>query len=173
MLLPFSSNIWTHIRILGLQNQYQDNKNFTMWLRMLSALAFVPPNNVIRYFELLIDEFRNNFNNESDDLIDYFENTYIGICFIKFIKWYSGPLYKGNQGTMSPPPSLLPPLLFKAKFIFLKIILLFLYLLSKSIRNVFLRLQEELKCKLFLRRQPWWRLPYALTSKIKFWPLLF
>ena len=57
-----------------------------MWLRMLSALAFVPPNNVIRYFELLIDEFRNNFNNESDDLIDYFENTYIGICFIKFIK---------------------------------------------------------------------------------------
>ena len=56
-----------------------------MWLRMLSALAFVPPNNVIRYFELLIDEFRNNFNNESDDLIDYFENTYIGICFIKFI----------------------------------------------------------------------------------------
>ena len=86
MLLPFSSNIWTHIRILGLQNQYQDNKNFTMWLRMLSALAFVPPNNVIRYFELLIDEFRNNFNNESDDLIDYFENTYIGICFIKFIK---------------------------------------------------------------------------------------
>ena len=86
MLLPFSSNIWKHIRILGLQNQYQDNKNFTMWLRMLSALAFVPPNNVIRYFELLIDEFRNNFNNESDDLIDYFENTYIGICFIKFIK---------------------------------------------------------------------------------------
>ena len=57
-----------------------------MWLRMLSALAFVPPNNVIRYFELLIDEFRNNFDNESDDLIDYFENTYIGICFIKFIK---------------------------------------------------------------------------------------
>ena len=86
MLLPFSSNIWKHIRILGLQNQYQDNKNFTMWLRMLSALAFVPPNDVIRFFELLIDEFRNNFNNESDDLIDYFENTYIGICFIKFIK---------------------------------------------------------------------------------------
>ena len=86
MLLPFSSNIWKHNRILGLQNQYQDNKNFTLWLRMLSALAFVPPNNVIRYFELLIDEFRNNFNNESDDLIDYFENTYIGICFIKFIK---------------------------------------------------------------------------------------
>ena len=53
---------------------------------MLSALAFVPPNDVIRYFELLIDEIRNNFNDECDDLIDYFEDTSIGICFIKFIK---------------------------------------------------------------------------------------
>ena len=53
---------------------------------MLSALAFVPPNDVIRYFELLIDKIRNDFNDECDDLIYYFEDTYIGICFIKFIK---------------------------------------------------------------------------------------
>ena len=82
----FSSNIWKHIQNLGLQNHYQDDENFALWLRMLSALAFVPPNDVIRYFELLIDEIRNNFNDECDDLIDYFEDTYIGICFIKFIK---------------------------------------------------------------------------------------
>ena len=53
---------------------------------MLSALAFVPPNDVIRYFELLIDEIRNNFNDEGDDLIDYFEDTYIGNRVIKTIK---------------------------------------------------------------------------------------
>ena len=53
---------------------------------MFSALAYVPPNNAIRYFELLIDEIRNNFNVESDDLINYFEDTYISICFIEFIK---------------------------------------------------------------------------------------
>ena len=34
---------------------------------MHSALAFVPPNDVTRYFELLIDEIRNNFNDECDD----------------------------------------------------------------------------------------------------------
>ena len=42
-----------------------------------------------------MDETRNNFNDECDDLIDYFQDTYIyiGICFIKFRKWYSGPVY--------------------------------------------------------------------------------
>ena len=78
----FSSNIWKHIQNLGLQNHYQDDENFALWLRMLSALAFVPPNDVIRYFELLIDEIRNNFNDECDDLMDYFEDTYIGFVLL-------------------------------------------------------------------------------------------
>ena len=82
-----------HWENIGLQNPYQDDKNFALWLHMLSALAVVPPNDVIRYFELLIDEIRNNFIHECDDLIDYFEDTYIGICFIKFIKSYSGHVY--------------------------------------------------------------------------------
>ena len=73
----FSSNIWKHIQNLGLQNHYQDDENFALWLRMLSALAFVPPNDVIRYFELLIDEIRNNFNDECDDLIDCFEDPIV------------------------------------------------------------------------------------------------
>ena len=77
---------WKHIQNLGLQNHYQDDENFVLWLRMLSALAFVPPNDVIRYFELLIDEIRNNFNDECDDLIGYFEDTYIGNRVIKAIK---------------------------------------------------------------------------------------
>ena len=45
---------------------------------MLSAVAFVPPNDAIRYFELLIDEICNNFNDKCNDLIDYFEDTSIG-----------------------------------------------------------------------------------------------
>ena len=81
-----SSNTWKNIQNLGLQNHYQDDENFALWLRMLSALVFVPPNDVIRYFELLIDEIRNNFNDECDDLIDYFEDTYIGNRVIKTIK---------------------------------------------------------------------------------------
>ena len=78
----FPSNIWKHIQNLPLQYHHQDDENFALWL----ILSFVLPNGVIRYFELLIDEIRNKFNDEYDDLIEYFEDTYIGICFIKFIK---------------------------------------------------------------------------------------
>ena len=53
---------------------------------MLSAIPFVPQNDVIRYFELLLDKIRNIFKNECNDLTDYFEETYIGIYFLKFIK---------------------------------------------------------------------------------------
>ena len=82
----FSSNMRNHIQNVGLQNPYQDDESFSLWLRMLSPLAFVQPNDVIRYFELLTDEIRNNFNDECEDLIDYFQDTYIDICFNKFIK---------------------------------------------------------------------------------------
>ena len=81
----FSSNIWKHIQNFGKQNNCQDDENFALWLRLFSALAFVPPNDVV-HFELLIDEIRSNFNDECDDLIDCFEDTHISICFIKFIK---------------------------------------------------------------------------------------
>ena len=72
-----SSNICKYIQNLGLQNPNQDHENYALWLRMLSAIAFVPPNDVIRYLELLTNEIRNNFNDECDDLMDYFEDTYI------------------------------------------------------------------------------------------------
>ena len=74
-----SSNMWKHIQNLGLQSHYQGDKNFALWLRMFSALAFIPPNDVMRYFELLIDEIRNNFNDECNNLINYFEHTFIDI----------------------------------------------------------------------------------------------
>ena len=67
--------------------------------------GFIPPNDVIRYFELLMDEIHNNFNDECDDLIDYFEGTCI--YFIQFIndtqdQCTSG---SGNHVPQSPPPS--------------------------------------------------------------------
>ena len=45
---------------------------------MLAALAFVPPNNVIPYYEELCDNIRNTFNEDCDDVIEYFEDNYIG-----------------------------------------------------------------------------------------------
>ena len=45
---------------------------------MILALAFVPLDNVIAYFEELADHLRNAFNEDCDDLLDYFEDNYIG-----------------------------------------------------------------------------------------------
>ena len=79
----FASDIWKHIQNIGLQKHYQDDENFALWLRRLSTLAFVPPNDVIRYFQLLTTF---NWQLSIDNMIDCFEDTYIDICFIKFIK---------------------------------------------------------------------------------------
>ena len=44
---------------------------------MLCALAFLPPNDVVQMFEELVDLIRANYNNDVEDLLKYFEDTYI------------------------------------------------------------------------------------------------
>ena len=74
---------------------------------ILSVIAgFIPPNDVIRYFELLMDEIHNNFNDECDDLIDYFEGTYI--YFIQFINDTQDQCTSGARKSCSPVTSSLP-----------------------------------------------------------------
>lgn len=45
---------------------------------MLSETAFLPPNDVIHIFEELVDHLRNAYNGDADNLLEYFEDTYIG-----------------------------------------------------------------------------------------------
>ena len=45
---------------------------------MLSAIAFLTPNCLIRGFKELPDHLRNVYNGAADDLFQYFEDTYIG-----------------------------------------------------------------------------------------------
>ena len=73
-----SSNIWKHIQNLGLQQRYNDDQEFAVNLRMLCALAFLPPAHVIQGFDDLADHIRQNYNQDVDELLDYFEDTYIG-----------------------------------------------------------------------------------------------
>ena len=56
----------TKIRILGLH------------LRMLCATAFVPPVDIDQGFEDLANRIRKTYNGDVDDLLDYFEDNYIG-----------------------------------------------------------------------------------------------
>ena len=70
-----SSNIWKHIQSSALQAHYVNDDEFSIHLRMIAALAFVPPFDVEDAFEELALEIRNRFNIEADDVLDYFEDT--------------------------------------------------------------------------------------------------
>ena len=45
---------------------------------MIPAFAFIPPNDVVDAFERLIEVIRNQYGDETDGVLDYFEDTYIG-----------------------------------------------------------------------------------------------
>ena len=72
-----SSNIWKKIQYHGLQAHTAD-QDFAVHLRMIVAVAFIPVGFVVNAFEDLATEIRRIFNNDADDVLDYFEDTYIG-----------------------------------------------------------------------------------------------
>ena len=72
------SNVWKHIQRLGHQVRYVEEPEFSLCLRMLSALAFLSPQNVIPGFEELFNDVRANYQDVVDEHFEYFEDTYIG-----------------------------------------------------------------------------------------------
>lgn len=74
-----SQSFWRRIQSLGFQKKYSEDPQFSLHLRELLALAYVPENKVIDYFEsLLTTEFYQNNQIYLTELLDYFEDTYIG-----------------------------------------------------------------------------------------------
>ena len=53
---------------------YRENKELRLKMKMLAALAFVPPNLVLYYFEVFSDEIPA----ELEPLYEYFEDNYLG-----------------------------------------------------------------------------------------------
>ena len=72
------SNIERRIQQSGLQEHYTNYPEFALHLRMISALAFVPPNDVQNSFVQLAVLIRNQFGNSADEVLDYFEDNYVG-----------------------------------------------------------------------------------------------
>ncbi|KAF0760074.1 MULE domain-containing protein [Aphis craccivora] len=76
----FSKSIWRQIQNVGLVENYINNSNFALHIRILAALAYVPPDNVINAYEEIVET---QFYVENEHLLmpflDYFEdnwNTY-------------------------------------------------------------------------------------------------
>ena len=69
-----SQFIWRRIQEHNLVRMYKDNEELQQKMKMLAALAFVPPNLVLHYFEVLFDEIPA----ELEPLYNYFEDNYLG-----------------------------------------------------------------------------------------------
>ena len=72
------SNMWKRIQQSGLQERYINDPEFALHLRMISALAFLPPNDVQNSFDQLAALIRNQYGNATDGVLDYFEDNYVG-----------------------------------------------------------------------------------------------
>ncbi|XP_064081858.1 uncharacterized protein LOC135198215 [Macrobrachium nipponense] len=60
----------------GLKRRYDTDAEFSLNIRMLLALAFVPADRVVETFSALMDE--NIFPAEALPIVDYYEDTWIG-----------------------------------------------------------------------------------------------
>ena len=73
MFLPF---LLIHISkhpVERLQRKYESDADFVLMMRLLPALAFVPPTDVIVPFDELTDSV--SFPPEAQPVLDYFEDT--------------------------------------------------------------------------------------------------
>ena len=64
----------SQVQELGLQKQYLEDLAFNEAVRCMSAMAFVPPQDVRQAFEKL----KTNLPDEADPLVEYFERTGVG-----------------------------------------------------------------------------------------------
>ena len=64
---------WRHIQGLGIAGEYKEDDDIKLWCGMLDALPFLPENQVAAGIQLI----RNNTLHGFDDLVSYFDSTYV------------------------------------------------------------------------------------------------
>ncbi|CAF2117211.1 unnamed protein product, partial [Rotaria magnacalcarata] len=85
-LFHFAQAVWRQVQSKGLTTKYNEDESFRLTVKKLIALSFVPLDQVIPGFDLICDQF----DDDADDLLDYFEKTWIGV--------------KGRRGTGRKKP---------------------------------------------------------------------
>ncbi|KFD46250.1 hypothetical protein M514_24728 [Trichuris suis] len=68
-----SQCIWRKIQSSGLATQYSTDESFSLKLRHLSALAFLPADEIPGAF----DEVKLHMPEEASEVVEWFENTYV------------------------------------------------------------------------------------------------
>ena len=71
------SNLGKKVQRAGLQERYTDDGELALKIRMIAATVFVLPQDVINALEQLADIIRNEHQADLDDVLDYFEDSYI------------------------------------------------------------------------------------------------
>ena len=61
-----------------MQERYINDPEFALYLRVTSALAFVPPNDAQNSFDQLAALIRKQYGNFADGILDCFEDNYVG-----------------------------------------------------------------------------------------------
>ena len=78
MFLPPFFKYLENVQHFGLQQRHNEDQEFVLHTRMLWAVAFMLPDNVIACFEEHSNLTKATYQGEIDDQLDYFEETYIG-----------------------------------------------------------------------------------------------
>ena len=71
-----TQNIFRKVQSEGLQNEYQQNTDFALQVKLLPALAFAPPFDIQTLFPVVV--VQNLPMPVTEGLVLYFERTYIG-----------------------------------------------------------------------------------------------
>lgn len=81
-----TSNVWKHVQACGLQSLYNNDADFALQIRLLTALAFLPVEYIAAaYDELMTTPFFGEQGMEEyaehkediDELVKYFQDTYM------------------------------------------------------------------------------------------------
>ena len=65
-------NVWRHIQNIRLQVRCMEEPGFALQLRMFTALAFFPPQDVVRGFASICNKIRKNFGDVTEKPLFYF-----------------------------------------------------------------------------------------------------
>ncbi|CAM4850658.1 unnamed protein product, partial [Rotaria magnacalcarata] len=74
-LFHFGQAVWRQVQNKGMATKYREDESFRLNVKKLIALAFVPVGDVIKAFDIVAELFDDD---DADDLLDYFEKTWIG-----------------------------------------------------------------------------------------------